>query len=282
MPGEPKITGKLLACSVLFAFLLFTFNLALTDSKAQTGTFQVSVAGTAAGSIPHQIDLKITQLPGGQLSQVNGFVVGPEDVLQVKQGENILVSTSPDLQVHKVTVLNVQGTPIDLAPLPNNVWSLQGLLPGVYTLDIIANMPSSGILGTYETMLVILEPNQQPLPPTTVISQITVEESAVCPPNLILVNGNCTDPKPPPPTPITSPAPRPTDDCNDPSTPRTMCPPSLWGEEDVEETNTEDADEDISPEFSGDEDDTPVPDEPEEDEVSNPDDDSEESEKESP
>jgi hypothetical protein len=41
-------------------------------------------------------------------------------------------------------------------------------------------------------------------------------------------------------------------------------PPSLWEEEDVEETDTEDADEDTSPEFSGDEDDTPVPKEPEE------------------
>jgi hypothetical protein len=149
------------------------------------------------------------------------------------------------------------------------------------------------LLGIYETMLVILEPNQQPLPPTTIISQITVEESEVCPPNLILVNGNCTEPKPPSPPPSPAPMPpgvKPTDDCNDPTTPPVMCPPSLWGEEDVEETETaDDDDENISPEFSGDVDDTPVPDEPEEDEVSNPDDDdsgqdddSGESEEESP
>jgi hypothetical protein len=165
--GEPKSSVKSLLCSIVFGLLLFTFNLALTDSEAQTGTFQVSVAGTAAGSIPHQIDLKATQLPGGQLSQVTGFVVGPEDVIQVKQGENIMVSTSPDLQAHKVTVTNVQGMPVDLAPLPNNIWSLQGLLPGVYTLDVNVAMSSSGILGTYETILVVLAPDQQPLPPTT-------------------------------------------------------------------------------------------------------------------
>jgi hypothetical protein len=147
--------------------------------------------------IPHQIDLKVKQLPRGRLSQVKGFVVGPEDVVQVKQGENISASTSPDLQIHKVTVTNVQGIPVDLAPLPNNVWSLQGLSPGAYTLDVSAAMSSSGFLGTYETMLAILEPNQQPMPPASIISQITVEESAECPLNLILVNGNCVEPSTP-------------------------------------------------------------------------------------
>ena len=34
------------------------------------GNFVVSVAGTAVGSIPHQIDLKANKLPGGQLSEV--------------------------------------------------------------------------------------------------------------------------------------------------------------------------------------------------------------------
>jgi hypothetical protein len=68
-----------------------------TPVAQQGGNFMVSVAGTAVGSIPHQIDLKVTQLPGGQLSQVTGFIVGPEDVVQVKQGENLIVSTSPDL-----------------------------------------------------------------------------------------------------------------------------------------------------------------------------------------
>ena len=113
---------KSLVCSLLFAFLLLTFNLTLTNSDAQTGTFQLSVAGTAVGSVPRQIDLKVTQLPGGQLSQVSGFVVGPEDVLQVKQGENLIVSTSPDLTTNQVTVINMQGIPVDLVSLPSNTW----------------------------------------------------------------------------------------------------------------------------------------------------------------
>ncbi|HET9357586.1 MAG TPA: hypothetical protein VFN98_05795 [Nitrososphaeraceae archaeon] len=78
-----------------------------TPAAQQGGNFVVSVAGTAVGSIPHQIDLKITQLPGGQLSQVTDFIVGPENVVQVKQGENLIVSTSPDLRTHQVTVRNI-------------------------------------------------------------------------------------------------------------------------------------------------------------------------------
>jgi hypothetical protein len=101
---------------------------------AQQGDFKVSVAGTAAGSVPHEIDLKVTQLPGGQLSEVSGFAVSPEDIVQVKQGENLIVSTSPDLRTHQVTARNVQGISIDLVPLPNNIWALQGMIPGVYTL----------------------------------------------------------------------------------------------------------------------------------------------------
>ena len=70
--------------------------------------------------------MKITQLPGGQLSEVSGFIVSPEDVVQVKQGENLIVSTGPDLTTHQVTARNMQGVPIDLVPLPSNAWSLQG------------------------------------------------------------------------------------------------------------------------------------------------------------
>jgi hypothetical protein len=179
---------------LLSALLLTTLTLAFTNTTAQSGSFQVSVAGTAAGSIPHQIDPKATQLPGGQLSEVSDFVISPEDVVQVKQGENIIVSTSPELSTHKVTVINVQGTSIDLLPLPSGVWSTQGLLPGVYTLNVIVDMSSSGIAGTYETILVILAPNQKPVPPTTVINRISIELRERCPTNSTLVNGTCQIP----------------------------------------------------------------------------------------
>ena len=142
----------------------------------------MSVAGTAAGSIPHQIDLKATQLPGGQLSEVSGFAVSPEDVVQVKQGENIVVSTSANLKTHNVKVTNTQGQLMDLLPLSSNMWSLQDLSPGVYKLDVIVDMSSSGIMGAYETVLVILAPEQQSLPPaqySTIIQSVSVRTDII-------------------------------------------------------------------------------------------------------
>ena len=151
-------------------------------AQQPVGNFIVSVAGTAAGSIPHQIDFKATQLPGGQLSEVSGFAVSPEDVVQVKQGENIVVSTSANLKTHNVKVTNTQGQLMDLLPLSSNIWSLQGLIPGVYKLNVIVDMSSSGIMGAYETVLVILAPQQQPLTPAqyiTIIQSVSVRTDII-------------------------------------------------------------------------------------------------------
>jgi hypothetical protein len=85
----PKISTYFL----LIMLLLVTVPAAAlgTPAAQQGGNFVVSVAGTAVGSVPHQIDLKATQLPGGQISEVTSFIVGPEDVIQVSHGENLLV-----------------------------------------------------------------------------------------------------------------------------------------------------------------------------------------------
>jgi hypothetical protein len=93
--------------------------------------------------------------------------------VQIKQGENLIVSTSANLKAHQVKVTNIQGEFLGLAPLQKNIWSLQGLTPGVYILDVIVDMSSSGIMGAYETALVILQPDQQPLPPAQYVNQIT-------------------------------------------------------------------------------------------------------------
>jgi hypothetical protein len=88
---------------------------------------------------------------------------------------------------NNVKARNVQGQQVDLTPLPNNMWSLQNLVSGVYLLDVIVDMSSSGILGVYETVLVILQPDQTPLPPSTVINQLS-----------IFIDDNDTSPSPSP------------------------------------------------------------------------------------
>ena len=81
---------------------------------AQQGNFKVSVAGTAAVQFYMRYHLKVTQIPGGQLSETTGFVINPESVVQVKQGENIMVTTSENLKVNNVKAKNVQGQQVDL------------------------------------------------------------------------------------------------------------------------------------------------------------------------
>jgi hypothetical protein len=95
----------------------------------QQGNFKVSVTGTAPGSVPHDLALKMTQIPGGQISGTTGFVINPESVVQVKQGENIMVTTSENLKVNNVKAKNVQGQQVDLIPLPDNLWLLQTSSP---------------------------------------------------------------------------------------------------------------------------------------------------------
>jgi hypothetical protein len=94
--------------------------------------------------------------------------------MQVNQGENIMVTTNENLKVNNVKVQNVQGQQVELIPLPNNLWLLQNLVPSVYLLDVIVDTSSSGILGVYETVLVILQPDQTPPPPSTVINQVSI------------------------------------------------------------------------------------------------------------
>lgn len=116
---------------------------------AQQGDFKVNVASSAIGSIPHEIDLKTTQIPGGQLSEVTGFVIDPEDVVQVKQGENLLVSTTESLNVENVKLKNLQGQPIDLLPLPNNIWSLRGLIPPPIDQSILGWLVTGGLIAIF-------------------------------------------------------------------------------------------------------------------------------------
>jgi hypothetical protein len=98
-------------CKIAVALLVVLVSLlpggAFATPLAQQGNFKVSVAGTAPGSIPHDIPLKVTQIPGGQLSEATGFAISPESVVQVKQGENIMVTTSENLKVNNVKAKNV-------------------------------------------------------------------------------------------------------------------------------------------------------------------------------
>lgn len=134
------------------------------------GNFSIFVAG-------HTIGLKATQLDNGQVIPVANFEIAPESVVSVKQGENLLVMTSTNepQRVEKVKVTDNSGKVTELVPTQPNVYSLSGLQAGVYVLNVIAENPDPGGRNAYETILVILGPNQKPLSPAQYLTYVTIE-----------------------------------------------------------------------------------------------------------
>jgi hypothetical protein len=57
-----------------------------------------------------------------------------------------------------------------LLPLGNNAYSLDGFPTGAYILDVIVDM--EGGRGIYETIIAILDKDQQPVQPTEIINKV--------------------------------------------------------------------------------------------------------------
>lgn len=137
---------------------------ALAQAQGQTDNVSVFVIGSGT---THQIDLKTIE---GQ-TPVGNFIIKPESVVQVKQGDNLVVVTQPVTQiVDSVKVQDLTGVIKELESLGNNVYSLAGISAGNYILDVIVDL-GSGKKGAYETILVILEKDQQPVQPAQIINK---------------------------------------------------------------------------------------------------------------
>ena len=90
----------------------------------------------------------------------------------MKQGDNLVVATQPITQiVESVKVQDHRRVIKELDSLGNCVYSLAGLPIGVYILDVIVDLGSAK-KGAYETILVILAKDQQPINPTQIINQV--------------------------------------------------------------------------------------------------------------
>jgi hypothetical protein len=97
-------------------------------------------------------------------------------LVQVKQGDNLVVVSQPSNLVDKVKVTNATNVTKTLLPLGNNAYSLTGYPVGAYTLDVIVNLPNSNERGAYETILIILEKGQPPLQPAQIINKIKISD----------------------------------------------------------------------------------------------------------
>ena len=62
--------------------------------------------------------------------------------------------------------------------LGNNVYSLAGIPVGAYILDVIVDLGNNK-RGAYETILVILEKDQKPVPPQQIIQTVKISDTII-------------------------------------------------------------------------------------------------------
>jgi hypothetical protein len=159
---------------------------ALGQAQGQTSNVNVFVL---VSPTTYQLDLKAIE---GEIPTRN-FVIKPQSVVQVKQGDNLVVATQPITQiVESVKVQDQRGVIKELESLGNNVYSLAGIPVGNYILDVAVDLGSAKN-GTYETILVILAQGQQPVQPAQIINKFFFDNGGNN------TNGNLTDPDPDPP-----------------------------------------------------------------------------------
>jgi hypothetical protein len=162
---------------ILSFTLVLVVSLAMQTSASGQVGFKVFVTDD---DVTRELDLKATEGQNGQINQVSGFAIKPGSVVQINQNENLAVFTStnePD-RIEKVKVTDQTGELIELTKVGGNEWSLQGLGNGVYLLDVIVNIPEGG-KGAYETVLVILAPNEQVKDTTQVIKQVVKVDTQI-------------------------------------------------------------------------------------------------------
>jgi hypothetical protein len=157
---------------IIFMIGMALILIAPGSTLATTTTdFRVFVTN---GNTIHDLNVKASQGANGQVIPVSGFVIDPEDVVLLREGQNLVVMTSTNepQRIDKVKIVNQAGQFIELPQLQAGTWSLVGITAGVYLLDVIVDTPDSNTLVAYETVLVILGPNQQPLPVTQYLTMV--------------------------------------------------------------------------------------------------------------
>src|SRR5215203_5055512 len=160
---------------ILLALVLLVPGSILIQTQAQTAlaTTDFKVFASGIDNITHELQLKATE-DDGQINTVSDFVLSPENVVQVRQGMNLVVftSTNEPERIEKVKVTDSVEITTDLLRLQRGQYSLSSLSVGVYVLNVITDLPHSADKGAYETILVILAPNQSPISITEITKVI--------------------------------------------------------------------------------------------------------------
>src|SRR5919106_1327894 len=88
--GDQKIRTQILIVTTIFLVGLSSFN--YLNIYGQSADFKVMVT-TVDGKV-HDLNVKASQGANGQVIPISSFVIDPEDVVLVKQGQNLVVMTS--------------------------------------------------------------------------------------------------------------------------------------------------------------------------------------------
>jgi hypothetical protein len=157
---------------VVMSIVIATTTIATTiPTNASNATSDLKVFAIDVNNSIHELGLKATQMSNGQVIPAN-FEISPDNIIQIRQNENIVVFTSTDelQRIEKVKVTDANNIVTELVLSPTG-YLIHGLGPGVYVLDVIVDSPTSSSKSAYETILVLLAPTQQPIQLTQ--SQIT-------------------------------------------------------------------------------------------------------------
>lgn len=158
-----------LTYTILLALVLLVPGSALASTSSSFENTTVFVVDSFGGFVK-DLNLKATQSEDGEIDAVSDFEIEPEDVVQVRQGTTFIVFTgASEDKVEKVKVTSVVGITTELVNVEGNTYTTQGLASGVYTLDIIVDTGDEKEV--FETLLVILGPNENPVNPVIVINK---------------------------------------------------------------------------------------------------------------
>jgi hypothetical protein len=200
-----KRLSSLGLCFLLSSILVFgsVFAVLILPVYAQDEyvVFPETVSVSSTDLVPHNFILKAISKQNGDVEKVSGFALDPANVISVLEGD-ILSATSTDQSIvfEQAKVKSSTDSLFELQKTTtqgqqqNGGFSLAGLAPGVYTLDIIA--VKNNAKAAYEGILVIGQ-NPESQEVQQVVEREIIEVERDTPTTIIPVFQPPSNPQPP-------------------------------------------------------------------------------------
>jgi hypothetical protein len=148
--------GELRALIAIIIPALVALFTALPSQATAQNNFPNSIFTFTSLAQPHELSLRAT-LENGQTNPVSGFTNDLTNVISTPtNSELIMFTTDNTISIVEAKVRTITDIQTDLANTKPNAFSLAGLSPGVYTLDVIVQKQNSK--AAYEGILVIGQP----------------------------------------------------------------------------------------------------------------------------